>query len=293
MSIPSLSLEGQVALVTGARRGIGEACALILAEAGADVAICDWRTDTGELDTVAGKIEGLGKRALAMNADVKDRAQVDAMVQKTMEKFGRIDILVNNAGIGDGGVSTEPENYDPEMAQTFFQERMALLERSSMIVNLDDSIWTTVIENNLKSCLLCSKAVAGIMMEQKKGNIISISSVRGYPQGRDCMAAYSISKRGMIMLTEGLAGDLGKFNIRVNAIAPGGIETEMMRVFWSNPERLKPLTDRMPLCEDKLISPYSIANAALYLASDLSEYVTGQTITVDAGLMVTPARQLL
>jgi len=264
MSIPSLSLEGQVALVTGARRGIGEACALILAEAGADVAICDWRTDTGELDTVAGKIEGLGKRALAMDTDVKDRAQVDAMVQKTMEKFGRIDILVNNAGIGDGGVSTEPENYDPEMAQ-----------------------------NNLKSCLLCSKAVAGIMMEQKKGNIINISSVRGYPQGRDCMAAYSISKRGMIMLTEGLAGDLGKFNIRVNAIAPGGIETEMMRVFWSNPERLKPLTDRMPLCEDKLISPYSIANATLYLASDLSEYVTGQTITVDAGLMVTPARQLL
>ena len=107
------------------------------------------------------------------------------------------------------------------------------------------------------------------------------------------MAAYSISKRGMIMLTEGLAGDLGKYNIRVNAIAPGGIETDMMRVFWSNPERLKPLTDRMPLCGGQLISPYSIANATLYLASDLSEYVTGQTITVDAGLMVTPARQMI
>lgn len=286
MSIPSLSLDGKVALVTGARRGIGEACALVFAEAGADVAICDWVTDTGELAEAANKIQRLGRRCLSVHADVKNRAEVEELVKQVMAKFGTIDILVNNAGVGDGGRSTEPDEFDLEKARASIAERTARLADSASIVHLDEEAWDKVFDNNLKSCLLCSKIVAPVMMKQKRGNIINISSVRAYARGRGALTAYAISKRGMVMLTEGLAADLAKYNIRVNAIAPGGIETEMMRIYWAIPEQLEQLTSKMPLSHT-LIPPSTCAHAALFLASDLAAYITGQTITVDAGLMVT------
>lgn len=285
MSVPTLSLEGQVALVTGGRRGIGEACALVFAEAGADVAVCDWMAETGELAAVADKIRKLGRRSLAVHADAKNKSDIDNLVQKVTDELGTIDILVNNAGVGDGGFSTEPADFDPEAAIARMLERMALLESSAMIIELDEEAWDKVFDNNLKSCLLCSQAVARVMVQRKKGNIINIASVRAFARGRGALAAYSITKRGIVMLTEGLAGDLGKYNIRVNAIAPGAIETEMMRFAWTDPERTRQLTTRMPLI-DTLIPPRACAHTALFLASNLSAYVTGQTITVDAGLMV-------
>jgi NAD(P)-dependent dehydrogenase (short-subunit alcohol dehydrogenase family) len=274
-----------VALVTGARRGIGEACALVFAEAGADVAVCDWVTDTDELAEVASKIERLARRSLAVHADAKNKAEVEQLVQKVLAKFGTIDILVNNAGVGDGGHSTEPNEFDLEKARASIAERTALLADSASIVHLDEEAWDKVFDNNLKSCLLCSKIVAPIMIKQKRGTIINISSVRAYARGRGALTAYAISKQGMVMLTEGLAADLAKYNIRVNAIAPGGIETEMMRIYWAIPEQLKPLTSKMPL-SNALIPPSTCAYAALFLASDLASYITGQTITVDAGLML-------
>jgi len=285
MTIPSLSQKGKVALVTGARRGIGEACALVFAEAGADVAICDWITDTGELDAVASKIEKLGRRSLAVHADAKNKAEVEQLVQKVLAKFGTIDILVNNAGVGDGGRSTEPSEFNIEEARASLAERTARLADSALIVHLDEEAWDKVLDNNLKSCLLCSKVVAPIMMKRKKGNIINISSVRADARGRGALTAYAISKHGMNMLTEGLAADLAKYNIRVNGIAPGGIETEMMRIYWAIPEHLETLTSKMPL-SNALIPPSTCAYAALFLASDLAAYITGQTITVDAGLML-------
>ena len=282
MTIPSLSQKGKVALVTGARRGIGEACALVFAEAGADVAICDWVTDTGELAEVADKIEKLGCRSLTVQADAKNKAEVEQLVQKVLAKFGAIDILVNNAGVGDGGHSTEPNEFDPEKARASIAERAAFLADSAMIVRLDEEAWDRVFDNNLKSCLLCSKIVAAIMIKQKGGNIINISSVRAYARGRGALTAYAISKQGMVMLTEGLAADLAKYNIRVNAIAPGGIETEMMRIYWAIPEHLEPLTSKMPL-SNALIPPSTCAYAALFLASDAASYITGHTIVVDGG----------
>jgi len=285
MVVPSLSLSGQVAMVTGARRGIGEACALVFAEAGADVAICDWVTDTGELTRVADKIEKLGRRCLAAHTDAKNKVEIDELVKKVLTEFGTIDILVNNAGVGDGGRTTEPDEFDVEESKTRLAERESLLSESAMIVNLDETAWDMVFDNNLKSCVLCSKAVAPVMMKQKRGNIINISSVRADARGRGALTAYAISKRDMIMVTEGLAADLAKYNIRVNAIAPGGIETEMMRVYWAIPQRLEQLTSRMPL-SNALIPPSTCANAALFLVSDLATYITGQTITVDAGLML-------
>jgi len=285
MNIPSLSLEGQVALVTGARRGIGEACAITFAEAGADVAICDWVTSTGELDAVAARIQKLGRRSLAVHADVKKSEEVARLVAGVMEEFGRIDILVNNAGVGDGGKSTEPEDFDIETSRARVAGRMALMKDSAAILHLDEQAWDAVFENNLKSCLLCSKAVAPIMMKQNKGNIINMSSVRAFATGRGAMTNYAITKRGMVMLTEGLAADLARFKIRVNAIGPGGIETEMMRYAWADPERLQAIANIMPL-NNNLIPPETCAHTALYLASDLAAYVTGQMINVDAGLMV-------
>ncbi|HEY91441.1 MAG TPA: SDR family oxidoreductase [Dehalococcoidia bacterium] len=285
MNSPSLSLDGQVALVTGARRGIGEACALTFAGAGADIAICDWVTSTGELDAVAAKIQKLGRRSLAMHADVKKGEDVARLVAGVMEKFGRIDILVNNAGVGDGGRSTEPEDFDLETSRARVAERIELMKESAAILHLDEQAWDAVFENNLKSCLLCSKAVAPVMIKQNKGNIINISSVRAFATGRGAMTNYAITKRGMVMLTEGLAADLARFKIRVNAIGPGGIETEMMRFAWADPERIQALAGIMPL-SNNLIPPETCAHTALYLASDLAAYVTGQMINVDAGLMV-------
>ncbi len=285
MSIPSLSLASKVALVTGARRGIGEACALVFAEVGADIAICDWATDTGELAEVANKIKRLGRRCLAINADVKNKVEVEELVKQVLAKFGTVDILVNNAGVGDSGRSTEPDEFDLEKTRASITQRMALLADSASIVHLDEEAWDRVFDNNLKSCLLSSKAVAPVMIKQKRGNIINISSVRAAARGRGALTAYAISKQGMVMLTEGLAADLAKYNVRVNAIAPGGIETEMMRVYWAIPEQLEQLTSKMPLSHT-LIPPSTCAYAALFLASDLADYVTGQTITVDAGLML-------
>jgi 3-oxoacyl-[acyl-carrier protein] reductase len=163
---------------------------------------------------------------------------------------------------------------------------MARIQSGAMILETDEEEWEQTLANNLKSCYLCSRAVTKIMVERKKGNIINISSVMAYAQGRSLMSPYSISKRGMNMLTEGLASDLAKYNIRVNGIAPGGIRTEMMRYVWAIPERLKREDARMPL-SNALLPPSICANAALFLASELSNYITGQTIIVDSGLMVT------
>ena len=290
VSIPSVSLEGQVALVTGARRGIGEACALVFAEAGADVAICDWVVETGELAAVAEKIDRLGQRSLAVKADAKNRTDIDILVQRVVDELGTIDILVNNAGVGGGGRSPEPTDFNSDEMAKRMEERMARMQSGAMITELDEESWDKTFENNLRSCLLCSKAVAKIMVERKKGNIINITSVQAFSRGFGALSAYSISKRDIVMLTEGLAADLGRHNIRVNAIAPGGIQTEMMRYIWAFPERLKALTDRIPLTDDSLIPPTACAHTALFLVSDLADYVTGQTITVDGGLMVSPAR---
>ncbi|MBW2091473.1 MAG: SDR family oxidoreductase [Deltaproteobacteria bacterium] len=233
--MPTLSLENQVSLVTGARRGIGEARALVFAEAGADVIICDWVTKTGELDAVAEKIENFGRRALAVHADVKKKADIEHLIKKTMDTFGRINILVNKARVGDNGRSLEPEDFDLEASKVYAVEMMAKLVESAAIVHLDEEAWDEVFENNLKSCLLCSKAVPPIMMNQKKGNIINISSVRAFVRGTGAMTNYAITKKAMLMLTEGLAADLARYNIRVNAIGPGGIKTEMMRHTFANP----------------------------------------------------------
>jgi 3-oxoacyl-[acyl-carrier protein] reductase len=284
MSIPSMALTGKVALVTGARRGIGAATALILAEAGADIAIADLVVKTGELDEVARKIEKFGRRVLVIQVDVSKQSDVEQMVQKVVSEFGTVDILVNNAGVGHGDTPDEPETFESNMQGS--AERAIRAMNESIITNQSKEDWEKTLAINLGGCYLCSQAVAGIMIKRKTGTIINISSVMAFARGRSLMSPYNMSKRGIVWFTEGLASDLAKHHIRVNAIAPGGIMTEMMRYVWAYPERLKNIESNMPL-SNSLLSPDACAQAALFFASDLSEYITGQTISVDAGLSVT------
>jgi len=264
MSIPSLSLEGKVSIVTGAagRRGVGQAIALAFAEAGADVAVCDYIVDTYDrnLGAVAEEIRKLGRRSLAIQADVSKKSDVDNMVQKVVDELGPVDILVNNAGTYIGGT----------------------------LLETDEESWDRVIDVNLKSCFLCSKAVVKGMMERGSGSIISTSSISGL-RAPPANASYCASKAGIIMLTRQLAWELGNHNIRVNAIAPGAMLTDWRsHIEWSpSPDwrsQSTPPEGRIPL--NRIAESSEIASAVLFLASDAASYITGHTIVVDGGMTV-------
>lgn len=254
MSTPSFSLKGKVALISGARRGIGKAIALTFAGAGADVAICDNVVEGGELGAVAEEIQRLGQRSLPMQADISQKTDVDNMVHRLISEFGGIDILVNNAVMFN---------------------RVPLLE-------VCEEDWDRQIDVALKGYFLCCQAVAETMIERKKGNIISIASVAGM-MGATGRGAYNIAKAGVIMLTKVLAGDLAKYKIRANAIAPGFVGTEYAFEVAGGMEGLKQLGAQIPL--GRVAEPSEIANVALFLASDASGYITGHTIVADGGIM--------
>jgi NAD(P)-dependent dehydrogenase (short-subunit alcohol dehydrogenase family) len=261
MGALSLSLEHKVALVTGSRRGIGKAIALTFAEAGADVAVSDCVIEDGELKAVAEQITKLGQRALVIKADISQRKDVENMVRSVMDRFGVIDILVNNAGI----VLPVP-----------------VLEVTEVLEVPDDN-WNRMIEVNLKGCYLCSQAIGKIMVKQKQGNIVNIASVSGLGVANTLNVVYNITKAGVIMLTRTLAKELAGYNIRANAIAPGGVRTDLLKPVWTNPEYLKRVESSIPM--KRIAEPVEIANVALFLASDASSYITGQVIPVDGGLL--------
>jgi NAD(P)-dependent dehydrogenase (short-subunit alcohol dehydrogenase family) len=256
MSIPSLSLEGKVAIVTGARRGNGEAIALTLAEAGADVAVCDLVVEDGLLEAVGKKIRGFGRRSLTVQADVRQKTDVDNMVQRVMDEFGVIDILVNNAGVFIAGE----------------------------VLDFSEEDWDKTIDINIKGYYLCSQAVGRRMVERKGGNIISIASTNSFVLAKE-EGPYSISKAGVVMLTKGLAKELASYNIRVNAIAPGWIRTEMSREIWSQPESEYAKQELAKILLGRLGEPSEVANVALFLASEASSFITGATIIVDGGFI--------
>ena len=272
-----------MAIVTGARRGIGRETALILAETGADVAICDLVADTGELAGVAQDIKKFGRRAFMGKVDVKNKNEVDEFVGKTIQELGGVDILINNAGVGSSMGPAEKEKF--EATRERMQERMQWFQENPRIAMWQEADWDAVMGVNLKSILFFTQAVAGSMIKKHHGAIVNVSSVMAFSHGASLLSAYSVSKRGIVSLTEGLAGDLGKFGIRVNAIAPGGIETEMMRYVWGVPERLKNIQEKMTL-GNQLIKPASCAQLILFLASEPSSFITGQTISIDGGLML-------
>ncbi len=258
MSMSSFSLEGKVALVTGGRRGIGRGIALAFAEAGADVAVSDIIVEGGEMEAVVEEIKKLGRRSLAVQTDITRKTDIDNLTQRVMDEFGVIDILVNNAGT---------------------TVRTSLLEFS-------EEDWDRVLDTNLKGYYLCSQAVGKRMVERKKGNIINIASRAAFRGSFGEGYAYNISKVGAVTLTKGLAFELASYNIRVNAIAPGWIRTELTRRVWGDPVVYKKALATIPL--GRVGEPSDIGNAAVFLASNASRHITGSTIVVDGGELTLP-----
>ncbi len=253
MSIPNLSLEGKIALVTGSRRGIGKAIALAFAEAGANVIVSDNVIDDGLLESAAAEIGQLGQRSIWFQTDVSKKADVEKLIQKSVDLFGTIDILVNNAAI---------------------DTRVPLLE-------LAEDDWDKIIDVNLKGYFLCSQAAARVMTKKRNGTILNMASQLAFKAWAR-VGVYCISKAGVVMLTRVLARELGIYSIRVNAIAPSSVRTEMGRVTWSDSEALERIESNIPL-GGRLAEPSDIIGTALFLASNASSYITGHTILVDAG----------
>lgn len=244
-------LKDKIALVTGAARGIGRAIALTLAQRGADVAVVDLSIE--EVRPVAEEIERLGRRAMALQGNIASSADVEDFVQKISGEFGRIDILVNNAGI----------------------------TRDTLLMRMKEEAWDAVISVNLKGAFLCTKAVSRLMMKQRYGRIINISSVIGL-MGNAGQANYGASKAGLIGFTKSVARELGSRNITVNAVAPGFIITSMTEVLPANVK--EKLMEQIPL--GKLGNPEDVAYTVAFLASAEASYITGQTIAVDGGMVM-------
>ncbi len=243
----STGLAGKVALVTGGSRGIGRAIAQKLHDAGAKVAIV--ARDEARAKGVAAE---LGAGVIAVAADVADPAQVTAAVEQVEKGLGPVDILVNNAGV----------------------------TRDGLLVRMSDQDWDTVLDANLKGAFNMMKAVTRGMMKRRDGRIINISSVVGIT-GNPGQANYSASKAGLIGLTQSVARELASRNIRVNAVAPGFIDTDMTREL--NDEQRKKLLEQIPLA--RLGSGDDVANAVVFLASDQASYITGQVLVVDGGMV--------
>lgn len=256
MSIPSLSLEGKITLVTGAKRGLGKGIALAFAEAGADVAVCDNVIEDGELVGVAEEVKKFS-RSLAIQADVTNKSDADNLVKKVVDEFGRIHILVNAAGVLGSGP----------------------------VIENSEQAWDSVLDTNLKGTFLCSQAVSKIMIDQRMGNVINMASVAGFRGG----TTYSISKAGVVMLTRAVARNLAPYNIRVNAIAPYVTRTEkeaartMSESFWSDSDAIARAETMVPM--GRLGEVADIAGAALFLASEAANFVTGHTLVVDGGFL--------
>ncbi|MCM3130334.1 MULTISPECIES: 3-oxoacyl-[acyl-carrier-protein] reductase [unclassified Paenibacillus] len=244
------TLKGQVALVTGASRGIGRSIALALADAGADVAV-NYAGNEAAAAEVVQLIEAKGARAIAIKANVGVTAEADQLVKETVDQLGRIDILVNNAGI----------------------------TRDNLIMRMKEEEFDQVIETNLKGVFNCLKAVTRPMMKQRYGRIINISSVVGV-LGNPGQANYVAAKAGVIGLTKSSSRELASRGITVNCIAPGFIETEMTQGLSS--ELVEGMLSGIPL--SRLGRPEEVAGVALFLASESASYMTGQTLHVDGGM---------
>ncbi len=245
------TLAGKVVIVTGGTRGIGLAIARLLAEDGASVVVSG--RDAARLDAAVKELESLGAPALGVPADATKREAADRLVEATRERFGRIDVLVNNAGI----------------------------TRDQLLVRMKDDDWDQVLDTNLRGVFLMTRAVGKVMMRQKSGRIINIASAAG-AMGNPGQVNYSAAKAGVIGLTKASGRELAHWNILVNAVAPGLIETDMAAAIPA--EAREAMLQQVPL--KRIGQGREVAEVVRFLAGDGASYVTGQTIHVNGGLYV-------
>jgi NAD(P)-dependent dehydrogenase (short-subunit alcohol dehydrogenase family) len=246
-------LKGKVAIVTGARRGMGKTHAMTLTKAGAKVVVSDISFE--DCQKVVDEIKKAKGEAMAVKCDVSKKEEVEEMVRRTIEKWGRIDILVNNAGICD----------------------------FKLFLEMTEKDWDRTIDINLKGYFLCAQAVAKEMVKKKSGVIINIASIAmgqtgvGFP----ALTHYCASKGGIVGMTEATALELAPYNIRVNAISPGAIETLMINPLKADPKIMEGTLARIPL--HRVGRPEEVSNLVLFLASDASSYMTGSDVVIDGG----------
>ncbi len=275
MSLSSFSLEGKKALVVGARRNMGKGFALGLAEAGADVAVTDINLESGQLQAVTEEIQKMGRKSLALKADISNQEEVKKLIERVVNEFGTIDILMN----------------------------VAVMYHAKSVVDLDEESWDKLTNVNLKGYWLMIQEVSPIMMEQKSGSIINLTSRGGLKAHADkMMGNYAIVKSGIAMMTRQYCRYLGPYNIRVNAIAPSLVEWEEFpgqensKKKENTPQKEKKEITEEQKFESWLTGPENLplgrvatfeemANAAVFLASDASSYVTGTILNVDGGYM--------
>ena len=244
-----MKLEGKVALITGGAQGIGRAIALLLAREGAQVVISDINLEKAR--ETCREIEALGREALAVGGNVADASEAEAMVQQTIEKFGRMDILVNNAGI----------------------------TRDQVLLRMKEEDWDLVLSVNLKGAFHCTKAALRPFLRQKGGKVVNISSVTG-EMGNAGQANYAASKAGVLGFTKSIAREYARRNIQVNAVAPGFIDTAMSQAIPQKDREF--LIKQIPM--ERLGSPEDVAAAVLFLASPAADYITGQVLNVNGGM---------
>ncbi|MGI6586705.1 MAG: 3-oxoacyl-[acyl-carrier-protein] reductase [Gracilibacteraceae bacterium] len=247
-----MQLKGKTAVVTGGSRGIGRAIALELASKGANVAV-NYTKNSAAADAVVEEIKAMGKLGIAVKADVSSISEVENLVIEVLNTFGSIDILVNNAGI----------------------------TRDNLIVRMTEKEFDDVIDTNLKGAFICTKAVSRVMIKQKSGKIINVSSVIGIV-GNSGQSNYAAAKAGLIGFTKSMAKELAKRGINVNAVAPGFVQTDMTS---SLPEKVKEeFIKSIPLM--RIGKPEDIAKGVAFLASEYSDYITGQVINIDGGMVM-------
>lgn len=250
MTVSAKRLQDQVALVTGASRGIGRAIALALATEGAKVVV-NYASSATAADELVAEIAGMGGEAIALKADVSQPDQVDALVAAVMEKWGRVDVLVNNAGI----------------------------TRDTLLLRMKPDDWQAVIDLNLTGVFLCTRAISKIMLKQRSGRMINISSVVG-EMGNAGQANYSAAKAGVIGFTKAVAKEVASRGITVNAVAPGFIATDMTHGLNADD-----ILKMIPLA--RYGQPEDVAGVVRFLAADpAAAYITGQTINVDGGMVM-------
>jgi len=246
-----MKLEGRVALVTGASQGIGHACALALARAGASIAVA--ARNQQKLDELVGQIAAARGKASAFVMDVADEEQVKSGIKSALAQFGKVDILVNNAGI----------------------------TRDQLVMRMKRADWDAVLNTNLTSAYLCIQQVIGSMLKQRWGRIINVTSVFGQ-MGQAGQANYAASKAGLIGLTMAMAREVASRNITCNAVAPGFIETSMTAAL--SEEFKQSAVKTIPL--GRVGSPVDVASAVCFLASEEASYITGHVLNVNGGLLM-------